>query len=488
MVEGKSSRLVLVPCLEDVGAEITTSLSISSEVKTAKTQVVEIKNKVDSYYIEDLGSAEHHKVYNFPILLNEDLSPWEDANLYLYSKVLDNAKVDQRTDALRREAGLLLEYKMFCEERGLDIYDFSARRPVGRPSYQYFNSLIKGEGQTEVGGQTINKRTKVVFDFYKFIIKQLKYDIDLDRVETTKPKKLNLKTKVGHQYSVDVEMRSQTVPTTKHSKPVPTGFVRDGGEDLRPLSERELTMLVVALENPDFGVDERLAHYIALSTGARKQTIFTIRMRHLNNFTEDNLLPDGTYRLNAGPGTGIDTKFDKPQDLYIPKQLAEDMIVYANCELAKRRRYKFRNKYGDIISEDNMYLFLSPHGNCHYMAKNDPRYLQVKSRPQGNNTDNMKKKILKLTGEGFPKDFTFHWLRATFALQYYQWLLPLVAKGVLKLGDEIGLVQRRLHHSDRSITEHYLKLFMNIDDRIDAQGKYEDHLFDLYERNLGLGN
>lgn len=478
---GKSDRIVLVPCLEDVGAEITTALLDSLGTASIKTQLLELGDMVDRYYIEDLGNAEHHKIYNFPILLHKDLTPWEEANLYLYSKALDNAKIDQRTDALRREASLLLEYKMFCEDNELDIYDFTAKRPVGRPSYQYFSRLIRGEGKTGIEGQSINKRTKVVFDFYSFIVKELKFNIDLERVETTKNKTLYLKSNIGHQYSIDVQMRSQTVPTTKNSKPVPTGFVRDGGEDLRPLSEKELSKLITALEKPNFAVDERLVHYIALCTGARKQTIYTIRMRHLKNFSESNLLSDGTYLLNAGPSTGIDTKFDKPQDLYIPKQLAEDMVVYANCELAKSRRNKFKDKYGNIINDDDMYLFLSPHGNCHYMAKNDPRYLQVRSRPQGNNTDNMKKKLLQLTGEGFPKDFTFHWLRATFGLQYYKWLLPLVAKGYLKLGDEIGLVQRRMHHSDRSITEHYLKLFMNIDDRIDAQGKYEDHLFDLYE-------
>ena len=131
-------------------------------------------------------------------------------------------------------------------------------------------------------------------------------------------------------------------------------------------------------------------------TGARKQTVLTIRLKHLKNFTEDKLLPEGAYKLHAGPRTGIDTKFDKPQQLYIPQQLAEELVILSRSPMMNKRRQKFRARMeaehpGLTINEDDMYLFLSDQGNCYYMAKSDPRYTIVKSPQSGQVTEVIKK-------------------------------------------------------------------------------------------------
>jgi hypothetical protein len=73
-------------------------------------------------------------------------------------------------------------------------------------------------------------------------------------------------------------------------------------------------------------------------TGARKQTVLTMRLKHLKAFQPDRLLRDGSYKLHAGPGTGIDTKNDKEQTLYFPRQLAEELITLANSSMMKIRR------------------------------------------------------------------------------------------------------------------------------------------------------
>ena len=128
-----------------------------------------------------------------------------------------------------------------------------------------------------------------------------------------------------------------------------------------------------------------------------------------------------------------------------------------------------------------MYVFLSPEGEPHYMAKDDPRYKTTKSRQQGRNTYYMKTKLFKNIDICFPRDFTFHWLRATFALHYYRWLQPLIVKGFATDGDIISLVQKRLHHSDRKTTEHYLKLFDSVSDRLVAQKIYEERVLNLFD-------
>ena len=264
---------------------------------------------------------------------------------------------------------------------------------------------------------------------------------------------------------------------------MPIGFVREDGEDLRPLSNLELGAFMNTVKNEkEWSTVERLILLTALMTGARKQTVLTIRLRHLKTFQENRLLPEGAYKLHAGPGTGIDTKYDKPQVLYFPKQLAEELITLAGSSMMKKRREKFRaqletNNLGRLMDEDDMYLFLSDQGNCYYMAASDSRYSIVKSPQTGQVTETIKRKLLKKAFSPFPKDFSFHWLRATFAYQLYQRLQPLVKEGVLSPGEDIDFIQKRMHHESRATTENYLKLFKMTHEKVIAQEAWESKLF-----------
>jgi len=264
---------------------------------------------------------------------------------------------------------------------------------------------------------------------------------------------------------------------------VPLGFVREDGDDLRPLSNIELGVFLDTIKNEkQWSTIERLILLTSLMTGARKQTVLTMRLKHLKGFTEDKLLPEGAYKLHVGPRTGIYTKFDKPQELYFPKQLAEELITLAHSPMMKRRREKLRAQIeadhpGLSISEDDMYLFLSDQGNCYYMAKSDPRYTVVKSPQTGQVTETIKRKLAQKASAKFPKDFSYHWLRATFAYQLYQRLQVLVEKKLMQHGEVIGFIQKRLHHESRETTEGYLKLFKMAQGKVIAQEIWENKLF-----------
>ncbi|MBJ6907334.1 site-specific integrase, partial [Vibrio cholerae] len=160
-----------------------------------------------------------------------------------------------------------------------------------------------------------------------------------------------------------------------------------------------------------------------------------------------------------------------------PVFLADMMVSYSKCAAYLARATKFENIHGSILSSGDMYLFLSREGNCHYMSKSDPRYLKVRTRPTGGNTKTITDKIISVSNGKIPKDFRFHWLRATFAHQYYEKLRPLVASGKIEHGKDIARIQKRLHHSYRETTEDYLKLFTTVDERLVAQETYENTLF-----------
>ena len=429
------------------------------------------------FQLDEVGGGNDRDLFNFPFLFHADGNPWHEANDYLLSIMSNKAPINRRTDDVRRRASKLLDYLLFCEDNNIDWLDFSGARPPLRPTYRYFYHLIN-EGTRS--NQVINQYTSAVYHFYKYVTEHW-HDLDMKRVDTVKQVRFMAQGSKGYKL-IEAEKRSQTRRTAPVSS-VPLGFVREDGEDLRPLSNRELSaFLTVIRKEKEWTVIERLILIIALMTGARKQTVLTMRLKHLKGFTEDKLQPEGAYKLHAGPGTGIDTKYDKPQVLYVPKQLAEELVTLAESPMMKTRREKFRAQLevshpGLSVAEDDMYLFLSDQGNCYYMAESDPRYTIVKSPQTGQVTETIKRKLIQRASSPFPKDFSYHWLRATFGYQLYQRLQPLVQEGAMKPGEDIGFIQKRMHHESRQTTENYLKLFNMTHEKLIAQEIWEGKLF-----------
>lgn len=466
------ARLVLLPALRNAFS----SLCIS-EVPNAKKIMLEGSASEIVYQVGEAGGENYSDLYNFPFLFHSDGYPWKEANDYLLSLMRDMAPINRRTDDVRRRASKLLHYLLFCEDNKLDWLDFSGARPPLRPTYKYYYHLIN-EGTRS--NQVINQYTGVIYHFYKYVSEHW-HDLDMQRVDTIKQVRFIVQGFKGVKV-VDAEKRSQTRRTPPVSS-VQLGFVRDDGEDLRPLYNPELGAFLSTIRNEkEWSAVERLILMTSLMTGARKQTVLTMRLKNLKGFTEDKLEREGAYKLHAGPCTGIDTKYDKPQVLYVPKQLAEELVTLAKSPVMNKRREKFlvqlaASHPGLTVAEADMYLFLSDQGNCYYMAKNDPRYTIVKSPQTGQVTETIKRKLVTKASSPFPKDFSYHWLRATFAYQLYQRLQVLVREGTLKPGEDIDFIQKRMHHESRGTTENYLKLFNMTHEKIIAQEIWEGKLF-----------
>ncbi|MEB0043085.1 site-specific integrase [Pseudomonas sp. MH10] len=466
-------RLVLIHNLRDAFAILHVSEaprgSIESALEGAESNLL--------YRVDEIGSGNDRDLFNLPFLFRVNGDPWHEANDYLLSLMRDRAPESRRTDDVRRHASKLLDYLLFCEDSNLDWLDFSGARPPLRPTYKYFYHLIN-EGSRS--NQVINQYTAAVYHFYKYVSEHW-HDLDMKRVDTIKQVRFIVQSLKGAKV-INAEKRSQTRRTPPSSS-VPLGFVREDGEDLRPLSNLELGVLLDTISNEKkWSTIERLVLLTSLMTGARKQSVLTIRLKHLKGFAEDKLTPEGAYKLHAGPRTGIDTKFDKAQVLYLPKQLAEELVTLARSPMMKNRREKFRaqlelNHPGLSVEEGDMYLFLSDQGDCYYMAASDPRYAIVKSPQTGQVTETIKRKLQNMASSLFPKNFSYHWLRATFAFQLYQRLQPLVQEGGLKQGEDIDFIQKRMHHESRTTTENYLKLFKMTHEKVIAQEVWEEKLF-----------
>ena len=472
---GADGRIVVIPVFKNAFAELHVSEPPSN---TTKVPLVGADPTITLYQVNEYGvrNDEGH-IYNFPVVFHRSGQPWVEANSYLLSCTMHKHMSSRPTDDVRRKAAKLLDYLLFCEEHNIAWADFSGKRPSLRPTYRYYKYLIEKGGRSNA---VINQYTGVIYYFFKFLSRSF-LKLDIDRVDSVKKIKLLIDGARGLR-ALDVHKRSQTRRSVGISS-VPIGFVRDEGEDLRPLSNAQLNEFLSIIDGNEWSSIERMVFKVALMTGARKQSVLTLRVKHIKQLFESSPRSDGTIVIQAGPGTGIDTKFDKAQNLYFPLQLVEDLQSFVSSSLAVKRRATFLTRYQkeysglELLSVDDQYVFLSDQGNCYYMAKDDPRYRFVSSPPTGQVTDTMRRKLSLYTGNGFPYSFSYHWLRATFAFLLYQNLKPALASGRLQYGEEISIIQHRLHHSDRRVTEHYLKLFKMESNKLEAQELYEAWLF-----------
>lgn len=421
-------------------------------------------------YVTNIA-PEYNSVYNhFPILLEVDGATWYEGNLFLYSLV-SNESFNYSTQAISRKASILLDYKIWCENEVIDMFDFSSVRPKHRPTYRYFAYLRS----TNISAQNINQRTSLIFKFTCFFAK--KYNIDINRVDKTSDSIFIYKTSTGGVIRRNYLKRSQTLPYSR-STSTSINKVLDDGELLRPLNNKEQEQLITALESKRFLPDERLIFQLALDTGARKQSILTIRLGDIKQLISNNLSKDGSYSVNAGPGTNIDTKLNRPIVIKIPEDTVERLKLYASSKVAKLRRNKFKLTNGNLFKDDDIYLFLTREGNCRYMAKNDPRYKITRNPPTGSSINNIIDKLFShALPQGFPKDYKFHWNRASFAFNYYQFLTPLVETKQISYRDMLQIIQVSLGHSSQDTTENYLKIFTNPEVLNSIQSDWEEKFF-----------
>lgn len=454
-------KKIIIPKIENLDSIVSTiplshhSITVQCRMKT---------------YFHTFKINGHDDVfYNFPVLVNDDGSPWRDGIYFVLSIIKNhNSFKNYLSSANSRKVAHLIDFKNWCDRERVDMFDFGSRFPLQRPTYKYFVHL----NQSNISAGNLNARTLTIYKFYEFC--STLHNIDMSRVDQVQQNFHQYISKHGLSYTKKVNTRELTLRKTRKVHHF-TNMIIDEGEKLRPLTNHQKQKLLEALNSESISVDERLIFKMCLETGARKQTILTLRLEHIELFKRENLHSDLCYRIQAGHGTQIDTKKDKRLTIVIPEELAEELSIYAYSPAAQKLRKKFFKKFGkDLFEKDEqIYLFLAPQGDCRYMSKTDPRYDSTYSRPDGRSISNITKKLKSLLPKDFPSKYKFHWNRATFALSLYQKYLPLLNEKKITFEALIGIIQNALGHEDPITTLHYLKLFENDNTLMDMQEVWE---------------
>ena len=428
-----------------------------------------------SYRIRKSEDFPTNSYNHFPIIINADGSPWEEANMFLLDKLKSVKRVPSKT--LESNAGDLVMFKRWLDSEDIDYLRFP-KRIMARPTYRFCAYLHEQINCSNIKYSTAKRRMSTVQLFYRWLkdIRGVFFENPLWRekevfISFKDNKGFSLSKK---QITTDLAFK-QVKNITNYSE-----CIQDGG-NLRPLSKEEQYALIEALKSIG-NTEMTLSFMLALTTGARMQTVFTLRRRHfeqaINNSTN-------TVRINTGNGTYVDTKYGKNTVIHVPVWLYRRVGIYLQSQRAVKREQLSPHIYE---SDDLQYAFLTKSGKPFYMANSDPFVSVYRHPPRGISVNAFIKQQLypAMEKQGHLFQFRFHDLRATFGMNLLednlgQHTSSLDGMNTNNLWSVLMLIQKRLGHSSITTTERYLNYRKQIEFAVTTQTDFENYLISMVD-------
>lgn len=420
-------------------------------------------------------------INTFPIVFRGDGSPWDEANLYIFKKIEQTVEPDM--SSFSGLADDLTAYCRFLEdvppgESAIDWMHFPTHQNA-KPTFKYRGYLTQKIWAGELKRSTAKRRMGSVVRFYRWLMES-ELLVPENAPWRDQEKLISVPSEHGQTRLVNITTTNLQIPIAEQNDPY-AGVLEDSGK-LRPLLPAEQNWVIEALQA--LGNTEMiLIHAFALLTGARIQTVLTVKVRHV-------LKPAGrnasTLVWSIGPGTGIDTKNNKQLRLHIPAWFYNSLQTYALSERARKRRCLAIG--GD---SENQYLFLSTRNAPMYLSKEDKSYLEskdVRHRIAGQGVRQyIKEFILPYIRAKYDANFKyrFHDLRASYGMNLVDHLAPLLAGGEISYTEVINFVGTRLGHDSLIVTERYLKFGNQRKIIRQIQDEWEAHVMQMVHRGMG---
>lgn len=476
--------------------KITLPTFTQSQLATTETNGasrVQLANGVDYYikpveqpdftYDEEFGVKQLSVPVSFnlfPLVMDSVNIPWAEANIFLLTKIKNSLKVVM--SSYSSLANDLVAYRQFLDESQINWLDFPKNK-LNRPTYRYRSYLKTLIDADEIAPATARRRMGTIIAFYRWLhaegvlIPEFPMWKESDRL-------IELRNQYGVPYDKRVKTTDISIKITNSNNPY-SDVIDDGGQ-LRPLLIKEQEWVLetlISLANTEM----TLIHLCSLLTGARLQTILTIRLHHvLTEIDNPNLFE---VRIPAGPGTGIDTKNDKKIVLHFPLWFYQKLHTYALSQRAQKRRQKAVN--GDT---ENQYLFLSNRGTPFYQSKADLQHFNkdfsLHHAKHGQAVRQfITEKVLPLIRQrfGIPTfNYKFHDLRASYGMNLTDAQLELVSKGERSLNEAREFVKIRMCHESSTTTDLYLQYRSNLKLVRKIATEHDQHLVRLIQENLRM--
>ena len=383
---------------------------------------------------------------SFPVLLRESGLPWDVANLYLLRYFDEKLMLNEQGSAgnrsieplksVRSVALGLLNYLRFIEQvrnenPSREFHElYFPPQAAKRVTYRYRAHLMHLIAERKLAPATASNYMNAVIGFYDRaekwgILKKAEVENAQEWVEKFRLVRgdlglTHMKNVRSSDLAITVARKDSQSAVTEH------GQILDGGDALTPISFHHFDTFMEVLES-DKNATMQMICKTSLATGARLQTICTLRISDVKEAlarTENNL---GRHSLFVGYGCNADIKGEtnggqfKRSVLQFPTETLEMLMFYIESKASKKRRSL--SFYGDT---DDNYVFLSRDGNPFYTSKRelvDRKKAGVpfdnKLLAEGNSVQQWFVRFRKRIQQQIPS-FThrFHDLRATFAVRY----------------------------------------------------------------------
>jgi integrase len=409
-----------------------------------------------------------HEFSVYPLVIKKDGTPWDEANVWILKSLEDQYASSMST--FRGKAEDLQHFRNYIDDQGVDWLDFPELKQR-RPTYRY-KGYLKVEIETGAMEWTTGKRRmSTAVNFYRWLILNKLFSPANppwdERVVTLPTTNSFGRSAVVKTKTTDVHLKNATADNPYDPR------IDDGGK-LRPLPANEQAWLLEALGQLR-NTEQTLIQIFALSTGARIQTVLTLRKRHiLQDYGK------GDIQLLCGPGTGIDTKNDRRLTILIPRWLMDSLRTYVFSDRAIKRRAGALG--GDV---DDQYVFLSERCAAMYETKQSGQLGRGKKARHVKNGQAvrayMKDYIIPHIKARHDSRFRyqFHDLRATFGMNIVDELTPRMNAGEITYAKVLNTVMARMSHSSPVVTERYLQYRAERKLFDDAQDAWEDRLKSL---------
>jgi len=415
--------------------------------------------------------------FHVSILIDSSDTPWLNGNIFLI-KLLNLGRNSKTIDAYAKTIKLFMNY---CEKECINYLESHSR--VRSPIARYRRYLLDKSEAGELKASYIKETLTKLVMFYRYLNndRNIRFDFCPWWSDKESIHLINMGDNTIRKIVTSSEIQ-QVRGSSRQSAEEATykGFIHDSGEKLRPLDQIELEIVVKALREIS-NIEMTLAHQIILTTGARTQTIFTLRQCHFERQLKESELE---VVIEAGIGHLVDSKNGHLFNIRMPAIIYKAVQIYIQSKRAIQRYIGAKHKF---VIPSHQYVFITQQGNPFYIASNDVNRIKYRCPPTGQALTTFINVILKPKMKSFGFDnprkrFKFHDLRATFGLLRLESLLksmpvdlPETGRGVF-IDNAISQTQRYMNHASRGTTMHYLNLRSNTDLISNANKAWSKHL------------
>ncbi len=251
----------------------STEINLSEQTRYYITPIIQNVFEYDpTFGTREAKAAIQFNLY--PVVVDSRGIPWAEANVYLLDKMKNSLNVVMATYS--NLASDLVAYRQFLDESNVNWIIFDKNK-LYRPTYRYrayLRALIDAE---EIGISTARRRMSTVIAFYRWLQSEgvLKPEFPMWKESDHY---IDIKNQYGFSFTKQIKSTDVSIKVPNSVNPY-ADTISDGGK-LRPLIRDEQICLLNALKELK-NIEMLLIHALALVSGARLQTILTMRLHHV---------------------------------------------------------------------------------------------------------------------------------------------------------------------------------------------------------------